>query len=222
MKRLLYIILFCFFSGFATHAQSIDNSIELKSSFKGNWFVSVGGGAQMYFGDHDRQAQFGERLSPAVDISVGKWLLPYLGARLSFSGLGAKGLTSELFPSHSTGEQHSYYQWPSYLCFQKFSLLNVHADIMFDANTIVAGYREERIWHLIPHVGVGYAYVLTPPSAGSFTINGGIMNSFSIAKFLDINLDIRGMAAFDELDGEVGGRGLEGMLTASLGVGFKF
>ena len=31
------------------------------NSFWSNWFISAGGGAQIYFGDHDRQASFGCR-----------------------------------------------------------------------------------------------------------------------------------------------------------------
>ena len=30
--------------------------------FWNNWFITVGGGAQIYFGDHDRQVDFGKRL----------------------------------------------------------------------------------------------------------------------------------------------------------------
>lgn len=39
--------------------------------FKYDWFINVGGGAQIYFGDHDKQAKFGDRLAPALNISVG-------------------------------------------------------------------------------------------------------------------------------------------------------
>ena len=37
--------------------ESTDN-VEI-NSFWSNWFISAGGGAQIYFGDHDRQASFG-------------------------------------------------------------------------------------------------------------------------------------------------------------------
>ena len=39
--------------------------------FWSNWFVSVGGGVQMYFGNHDKQADFGDRLGGALDVAVG-------------------------------------------------------------------------------------------------------------------------------------------------------
>lgn len=49
--------------------------------FWSNWFVSVGGGAQVYFGNHDKQADFGDRLSGALDVAVGKWFTPGIGVR---------------------------------------------------------------------------------------------------------------------------------------------
>ena len=39
--------------------------------FWSNWFVSVGGGAQMYFGNHDKQADFGDRLGGALELRYG-------------------------------------------------------------------------------------------------------------------------------------------------------
>ncbi len=63
------------------YAQSVDEAMvaesysetitEMKTDFKSNWFISAGVGGQIFFGDHDRQASFGDRLSPALDIAVG-------------------------------------------------------------------------------------------------------------------------------------------------------
>ena len=68
-----------------------------------NWFISAGGGAQIYFGDHDKQVSFGKRLAPALDIAVGKWFTPGIGMRLMYSGLQQKGATQKGALSHSTG-----------------------------------------------------------------------------------------------------------------------
>ena len=58
-------------------------SVELeKGSFWSNTFVSVGLGGQVLFGDHEKQMKFGDRIAPALDIAVGKWLTPYEGVRL--------------------------------------------------------------------------------------------------------------------------------------------
>ena len=55
--------------------------------FWSNWFVSAGAGVQVYFGEHDSQQSFGKRLSPALDIAVGKWFTPGIGVRFMYSGL---------------------------------------------------------------------------------------------------------------------------------------
>ena len=44
--------------------------------FWDNWFISVGAGGQVYFGDHDKQIDFGDRIAPALDIAIGKWFTP--------------------------------------------------------------------------------------------------------------------------------------------------
>ena len=67
------------------------------NTFWNNWFVSVGGGAQMYFGDHDKQVDFADRLSGALDVAVGKWFSPQIGVRLMYSGLQVKGATCGTF-----------------------------------------------------------------------------------------------------------------------------
>ena len=46
--------------------------------FWDNWFISAGGGVQVYFGDADSKASFSDRLAPALDISLGKWFTPGL------------------------------------------------------------------------------------------------------------------------------------------------
>lgn len=45
------------------------------------------------YGDNDQQlGDFGKRISPTMNISVGKWFTPGLGLRLQYSGLQAKAL----------------------------------------------------------------------------------------------------------------------------------
>lgn len=44
--------------------------------FWDNWFITVGAGPQVMFGDHDKQVGFGKRISPSLDIAVGKWFTP--------------------------------------------------------------------------------------------------------------------------------------------------
>lgn len=53
------------------------------------------------YGDNDQQlGDFGKRISPTMNISVGKWFTPGLGLRLQYSGLQAKGFTMDPFADY--------------------------------------------------------------------------------------------------------------------------
>ena len=39
--------------------------------YQGEFFVGIGGGAAVYFGEHDRQMMLQHSLSPAMDVYVG-------------------------------------------------------------------------------------------------------------------------------------------------------
>ena len=189
--------------------------------FWSNWFVSVGGGLNMYMGDHDRQMKFGDRLSPALDVAFGKWFTPGIGVRVMYSGLCISGATQN--GSHTNGKPISGKPWQGYwLEEQDFDFFNIHADVMFNMSNLLCGYNEKRIWNCSPYIGVGWAHVWDSPSTREVTMNVGILNSFRITSSLDINLDIRGMLVNDRFDGEVGQAKEDGLLTATVGLTYKF
>ena len=193
------------------------------NSFWSNWFISAGGGAQIYFGDHDRQASFGDRLSGALDIAVGKWFSPEIGVRLMYSGLSAKGATQKGHLAHSTGVDlpgkggNGYWLEKS-----KFNFFNFQIDAMFNASNIIWGYNEKRVYNLSPYVGLGVMRVSDKPAETAIAGHFGLLNSFRLTSCLDLNLDIRGTLVNDDFDGEPGGRKGEGVLTATLGLTYKF
>lgn len=201
--------------------ESTDN-VEI-NSFWSNWFISAGGGAQIYFGDHDRQASFGDRLSGALDIAVGKWFSPEIGVRLMYSGLSAKGATQKGHLAHSTGVDvpgkggNGYWLEKS-----KFNFFNFQIDAMFNASNIIWGYNEKRVYNLNPYVGLGVMRVSDKPAETAIAGHFGLLNSFRLTSCLDLNLDIRGTLVNDDFDGEPGGRKGEGLLTATLGLTYKF
>ena len=189
--------------------------------FWSNWFVSVGAGGQVYFGDHDRQRKFGERIAPALDIAVGKWFTPGIGVRLMYSGLSAKGATQN--GAYQSGGAISGKPWEGYwLNEQKFKFFNFHMDAMFNLMNLIGGYKENRVYSLSPYAGVGIARVTSAPKNTEITGHLGLMNSFRLCSALDLNLDLRATFINDMFDGEVGGRGGEPMLTAALGLTYKF
>lgn len=189
--------------------------------FWSNWFVSAGGGVNLYFGDHDKQVKFGKRLAPAVDVAIGKWFTPGIGVRFAYSGLSVKGATQTGI--HSTGEKvpgkGGYGYW---LTKQKFNYFNFHLDAMFNMSNLLFGYNPNRVYSLSPYVGLGVMKTNDTPKATEIAGHFGLLNSFRLCDALDLNLDIRGTLVSDAFDGEAYGRGGEGMLSATVGLTYKF
>ena len=189
------------------------------NSFWDNWFISIGAGGQVYFGDHDKQVSFGERISPALDIAVGKWFSPEIGVRLMYNGLSAKGAT-RWGAAHSTGEEVE--GWGTGLYKSKFNYFNFQADAMFNLSNIFCGYNEKRVYNCSPYIGLGVMKVTDAPKETAVSGLFGILNSLRLCSALDLNLDLRGTLVDDDFDGEPGGRGGEGMFSATIGLTYKF
>lgn len=210
-----------------TATETLTTSISTDA--RSNWFISLGAGPQIFFGDHDRQVKFGSRLSPALDIAVGKWFSPSIGVRLMYSGLSAKGATQTWNPDgkggvYNTGKPvpgkntHDY----GFLYKSKFDFLTLHADVMFDLTNIIGGYKANRVYNIAPYLGVGWGHVYDSPKQNSVIGNVGLFNMFRISNAFDINLDIRATITDDEFDGEKGRRNFDGLLSVTAGLTYRF
>lgn len=187
--------------------------------FWDNWFITVGAGPQVMFGDHDKQVGFGKRISPSLDIAVGKWFTPGVGMRLMYNGLSLRGAT-RWGAAHSTGEQVP--DWGEGMYYSKFKYYNVRADVMFNLSNLFCGYKEKRIWNSSFHAGVGYMRTWEAPTAGNITLSAGWLNSFRLCDALDANIDLRASMVDDAIDGEIGGSKFDGLLGATVGLTYKF
>lgn len=202
--------------------------------YKGEFFVGIGGGAAVYFGEHDRQMMLQHRLSPAMDVYVGKWLLPWFGIRLAYSGGRAFGLSSRWDGApHGTGSHYTETKDGSYMLYwQEFDYFGVRADAMFNVISAVAGNNPDRFYDLSPYVSFGVHKVYnTPLRETSVGLSVGIYNTFRISKALDIVLDIHGTAVPEKFDHETGSRpgvnpngiySYDGIITAALGIAYNF
>ena len=205
--------------------------------FADNWSIGVGGGVNMYFGEHDRQMKTGDRLSPNLDVYVGKWFTPAVGFRLGYTGLNFRGATNLMTDTpNSTGEIYEPYKddhQPLY--WQKFNFFNLHADFMLNLVNLIGGYKE-RVFNTSLYAGVGLARAFShkavevnPVANNRLSGNVGLFNTFRLCDALDLNIDLRGTLLPESFDGEVGKRPeggdiyqSDGFLTASLGLAYKF
>ena len=232
MKKVIVLSALLLVTGMSVYAQEdfsksikttttiVENADKYKvetNRFWSNWFVTAGGGALIFFGDHNMQMKFGDRLSPALDIGFGKWFTPGIGVRFMYSGLTIKGATQN--GSHSTGKVYDASQW---LDEQKFDFMNIHGDVLFNASNLLCGYNEKRFWSVTPYVGLGWILTWETPRARNFNASIGLINSFRLSSAFDLNLDVRGTATKDEFDGERGGRKEEVLMSVTVGVTYKF
>lgn len=205
------------------------NKRVITNTFWGNWFVSAGAGAQISFTDHAKQLDFGDRISPSLQVAVGKWFTPGIGVRLAYNGLSSKGATQtwnkEGAGIHSTGKPvdgkftHDY----GYLCHSKFNYLNLHLDVMFNLCQMIGGYNPQRLYSLIPYAGIGWAHVMDSPRQNEIAVNAGISNTFRLCDRLDLNFDINAMIVDDRFssDTDASNRHFDALLGATLGITYK-
>lgn len=227
MKKIFFTLLVAL-SASALYAQTTDQVIVdenkhrfITNGFWDNWFIQAGAGAQMYFGDHNKELEFGDRLTPAFELAGGKWFTPAFGTRLMLQGLTFKGATQN--GAHSTGEsvpdKGGHGHW---LTYQKYEFLNLHVDFMFNLSNIISGYRQDRFWDIQPYVGVGYITTWDEPSNSSVTYDAGVLNALRLSDKFDLNIDVRAGMLNDTFEGERGGRDHEGYLSATLGLTYNF
>ncbi|MDR3267909.1 MAG: OmpA family protein [Tannerella sp.] len=160
--------------GFSTENGSKTNFKKNKAS--DNMFISIAGAANVLLGDLNGDADFGDRIAPSGAISVGKWYNPYMAFRLQVNG--------GLMNNFSDGNK------------QEFQWINPHADIMWDVTNFWAPYKEAKVFHFIPFVGLGYGVRagatvdnISYPRSESLTANLGAQLSFRLSKRVDLFLE---------------------------------
>lgn len=195
-----------------------DKYAVITNSFWDNWFFSLGGGASVLMGDGDHAGSFGKRISPTLNVAVGKWFTPGVGLRLQYSGLQAKGFTDQKDADYVRGNQFKggYYK-------QRFDYMNLHGDVLFNLNALFGGYNRQRVYEVIPFVGAGFIHNYTKPRREALALNVGVLNRFRLSDALDINVEFSALGTEDKFDGEIGGsRSFDSMLNLTAGITYRF
>lgn len=225
MKKSILILALAGFcsAGFAQEVVSEDVDVMevpvnkykvVTNKFFDNWFISAGGGVQVLFGSNVNNRSVGDRLAPAINLSVGKWFTPGLGLRLQASGLTAKFFTTGTAPYSKTYKDKSgFYR-------NEIDYMNLHGDILFNVSNMLMGYNPDRVYNFVPFAGFGWAHVMDSPHSNSMTMNFGILNKFRISDMIDINLEFDGMATEKKFSG-VSTKGLNLMIGATAGITVK-
>lgn len=241
MKRLFYLIVTAVvFLATANVADAQDAAAKARNRelskeifFKGDFFVGIGAGPSVYHGEQDREMKFHHRLAPAMDVYIGKWIIPCLGIRIAYSGGQAYGVTNaDNGWVYSTGKVYALKPGdtkPTYR--QEFNYLSLRGDLMFNITTLALGYNPDRLYDFTFYGGLGIAKVYDELEASRFGLSFGIFNTFRLTKALDAVIDVHCTAVPEDFEHETGSRpgvdpnGLyshDGILTASVGICYNF
>ena len=185
--------------------------------FFDNNFIGVAGGVNIYHGENDSYGKFGKRLAPALDVNVGKWFTPSVGARIGYSGINAKGWTSgqTVYAKDVFDKKANIYN-------EKFGVSYLHTDFLWNFSNAVSGYKETRTWNLVPFFGAGWARSYGNGAYNNeFAMSIGLLNNIRLCNLLDLTLEARHMFVNQRFDGVSRGSKGEGMTSVTMGLTFK-
>ena len=238
MKRLFYVIAaaaLLLASANVADAQQVRKVNSKDIFFKGDFFAGIGFGSNVYFGENDRNMKFHHRMAPAMDVYVGKWLIPCLGIRIAYSGGQLFGLANwwDTTIAHGTGTKYPHIKDENcyWLDYQEFSYVSVRGDLLFNITTLALGNNPNRLYDFTFYGGIGIAKVCEDLEASRFGMSFGIINTFRITNALDAVLDIHCTGLPEDFEHEVGVRegvdpyGLyshDGIMTAAVGICYNF
>ena len=222
MKKvfLLSVVMLCALFSYAQSETIIDVQSKrgpyMTNRFFDNWFITAGGGVQVYMGENDSYGSLGKRLAPALDISLGKWITPAVGVRMQYSGLQAKGWSSGQTPYSDGLVSGNIYK-------EKFNVMNLHAAFLWNISNAISGYRSDRFWDFIPYVGFGWARSwANDDDRNEMAGNIGLLHNLRLSDAFDISIDMRLMVVNQRFDFVSRGSAFEGMGSVTAGITYNF
>ena len=213
------LLLFSALIAFSISAQEVQNvshgTVYLKNKASDNWYIGLGGGTNLYFtkAENDADGSFGDRLGWMGQIEIGRWNSPNWGFRAVLDGGSIEHIANVPFAKDHT--------W-----------LGGHIDVMYNVINAWGSYNPDRVYSLIPYLGIGYMYGLDDwdkPNSGavfknqnqSLTYNVGLINNFQISKSVALFLELGWRVMQDSFDGASGGNyEYDSMFTGTAGIKF--
>lgn len=163
----------------------------------GHWFIDAqwGAGVTLFGNNHaaskNKDIKCLDRISFLnPTLSIGKWHNPYFATRAQFMGWD---LYDYAYVAGKPQRFDNYY-------------VAGHFDFMFDVVNYFAPYREDRIFHFIPFVGLGIGYNFKRVDANkkeidfkshklSPMVNAGLMLKFRLSQMIDFNIEAQAVAS---------------------------
>ena len=211
-------------AAFAQHHRPKENPFKsyensyLTNRFFDNWYIGVGAGGQVFEGQDNSRGAFRKRITSAFEVYLGKWFTPAVGMRFKMYGTRPHGFSYSNSPYiYGMPDRNGLYR-------EKFNMWNLHGDFMVNFSAAVFGYKENRVYEILPYIGIGFAHAWykSAPTRNDMTANFGIVQKFCVSPAIDINLEVSQMLVNDAFDGVDENGIIDGSSVISVGITYKF
>lgn len=209
-----------------------DNTTRYFSNWRNNWFIEVDAGINQPFVERGNLSSPGEnvnrkKMTLTYGIGFGRWVSPYFGFRIKALG-GALHWDSPMASAPTLGWTRAQHA-------------NLQAEVMWDMFNSLGGVNDNRVFSIIPFVGIGgdatwnYRNGLgeTPAATNAFRRDGtakrvqwtlpvsaGIQFRFRLCEYVDFFAEARASFYGDNWNNYVAGNSIDANV-AVLG-GFNF
>lgn len=207
MKKIILTaaVAFTALSGFAQE-KAIKNY-----GFGDNWFIQGQVGGSYSYGENHTKADFGDRISPHVALSLGKHFSPIAGARLQVGGWEAKGY-------NYIGSKINDY---------KYNYIQTSLDGLLNLTNLFGTYSGDKTFNLYGIMGIAYVHNFRESKYNVDTQNSiiprvGLQADFRLTSDLSLNLEATGNLMSDKFNGIVGGRKHDATANLLLGLTYRF
>jgi outer membrane protein OmpA-like peptidoglycan-associated protein len=180
MKKLFLMLAFAGVS-VAGMAQTSETP-ELKysvatNSFWSNWFISADVAYSAWYSNEEKGNNFKKglfedfRRNLGASVSIGKWFTPGIGLRTKVNGIWGRDVQTE------DASTNAFKYW------------NAQEQVMFNLSNLFCGYKESRVWNLIPYAGTG---VMRNCSDNEYlhVYSIGLLNTWKLSKKWAVNFDL--------------------------------
>jgi outer membrane protein OmpA-like peptidoglycan-associated protein len=222
--------------------------IAERSTLSDNWFISLGGNANLLFAEQDQLYSPLKRIRYGGAIAVGKWFNPDFGARIQVLGgrlCGYNHNTAQIdgyyLPNHTPnplgGNPYAQGNQGKYTIvkdkdgkegfLQAFNYGTATFDLMANFTNLLRGHaREHNFIDVIPFAGFGVITAfnnnVTTPNYYHAVVKLGVQINFNINDRFSIYLEPQANATEKEFDGYAGTAIGDGIFNLGLGVQYTF
>ena len=170
--------------------------------FIDNWFVEVGGGANMPV-DNFRQIFKGGLTYDfgglTVNANLGKWFDPVYGVRLGWQGLTTGNIDNRVNGIGGSFDGNHYFNY-------------VHGDFMVNVSNLFAGYKERRAVNVVPYLTAGAEF---GHGARALAVGGGLELPVRVSNVVAIVPQFQVLASNGNV---IGGNGVVLLPSASVNI----